>query len=57
MRQANRVEQAGIRFRKKWSTVGDDRVSPECKRNEAAGWIPNDDRFPSGRLRALQHPG
>ena len=48
---------AGLTMEKSWSTIGDDRVSEECMANEAAGWIPVDDPFPSGALRPLQHPG
>ena len=53
---ANRVEQAGVRFNKKWLDVGDSRVSPGCKRNAADGWIPNDQAFSSGVQRPMRHP-
>ena len=52
----HRAEAAGVRFEKAWITVGDDRVSRDCQRNEAAGWIPEADRFPSGAMRPLEHP-
>lgn len=48
---------AGLTMEKSWSTIGDDRVSEECQANEAAGWIPVADPFPSGADRPLQHPG
>ena len=52
----HRAEAAGVRFEKAWITVGDDRVSRDCQRNEAAGWIPEASRFPSGVMRPLDHP-
>lgn len=47
----------GLKMEKAWSTMGDDRVSDGCRENEAAGWIPFDDAFPSGHLRPLRFPG
>ncbi len=35
---------------KSWLTVGDDKVRPEHRRNEAAGVIPYDQPFPSGDM-------
>ena len=52
----HRAEAAGVWFEKAWITVGDDRVSRDCRRNEAAGWIPEAARFPSGVMRPLDHP-
>ena len=54
---SNRAERAGVRFNKHWLSVGDDRVSPGCRRNDDKGWIPNDTAFPSGHQRPLRHPG
>lgn len=42
---------------KRWSTVGDDRVSELCQANEADGWIPLKDIFTSGHDRPLRFPG
>lgn len=41
---------------KSWSTVGDDRVSDECRSNQAAGIIPMNEAFPGGVQRPPQHP-
>ena len=41
---------------KEWVTVGDDRVSPECRGNEAEGIIPTDQPFSSGRMAPPEHP-
>jgi hypothetical protein len=46
----------GITTQKRWLTAGDDAVEAECESNEAAGWIPIDDAFPSGHERPLAHP-
>ncbi|MBN1629629.1 MAG: hypothetical protein JW990_07695 [Thermoleophilia bacterium] len=42
------LQAAGLQMEKSWLTVGDDRVSEQCQMDEAAGWIPLDDVFPSG---------
>jgi len=42
------IEAKGVDMEKKWSDTGDDRVSPLCRANSAAGWIPADQAFPSG---------
>lgn len=47
---------AGLRMEKSWSTINDNRVDPECRANEDAGWIPADEAFPSGHMRPLAHP-
>lgn len=47
----------GLKFEKKWLTVGDKRVSAGCKENQAAGWIDIDKEFPSGSDRPLRFPG
>lgn len=47
---------AGVATEKAWLTAGDDRVDADCAENEAAGWIPSGDDFPTGVSRPLQHP-
>jgi len=42
---------------KVWITSGDNRVSDECKANEAAGWIGIGKAFPGGVQTVPQHPG
>jgi hypothetical protein len=54
---ARDLKDAGLTVEKSWSTVGDDKVSEGCQVNEAAGWIPVDDEFPSGHQRPLRFPG
>lgn len=56
LQTAQLLQQAGLPMEKSWLTVGDDRVDPDCLANEAAGWIPADDPFPSGDMRPLAHP-
>lgn len=51
------MQAAGIAVEKAWLTVGDDRVDPNCRANESAGWIPFDEPFPSGHMHPLDHPG
>ena len=41
---------------KEWVTVGDDRVSDECRGNEAEGVIPVNQAFSSGAMAPPQHP-
>ena len=41
---------------KEWVTAGDDRVSPECRGNEAEGIIPVNQAFSSGVMVPPQHP-
>lgn len=53
---AQSLSDAGIEMEKFWSTVGDAKVSELCSGNEAAGWIPLDQSFPSGHDRPLGHP-
>lgn len=48
---------SGIPMEKYWRTSGDDRVSQGCRDNQAAGWIPITDIFPSGHARPLRFPG
>lgn len=51
------LQQSGIVMVKHWLTVGDERVSDGCKRNEEAGWIAIDAAFPSGHQRPPRFPG
>ena len=44
------------RDEKMWISQGDDVVSDECLRNEAAGWIKTSEVFPSGVDTIPQHP-
>jgi hypothetical protein len=39
-----------------WLTAEDDRVCPRCSANEAQGWIPVGDDFPSGESQPPAHP-
>jgi uncharacterized protein with gpF-like domain len=47
----------GLVMIKAWQTVGDDRVTDECLDNEAAGWIPQAELFPSGDEHEPRFPG
>lgn len=47
----------GLPMEKFWQTLGDERVSDGCRANEAAGWIPAEQVFPSGHARPLRFPG
>lgn len=47
----------GLRMQKSWLTVGDNRVDPHCKANEAQGWIDFDEPFSDGSMQPLAHPG
>lgn len=47
----------GLEMEMHWSTVGDEKVSDGCRQNEAAGWIPVDQTFPSGHQHAPRFPG
>ncbi|MEE9401240.1 MAG: phage minor head protein [Dehalococcoidia bacterium] len=51
------LQDAGERMEKRWLTIGDGRVSDGCAANQAVGWIPLDDAFPSGHQRPLRFPG
>ena len=53
----DKLEARGWNILKKWSTMGDDRVSAGCKENENAGWIPNNQPFPSGHQYPPRFPG
>jgi len=52
---ADDLAAAGLQMEKSYLTVNDSRVSPECRENQAAGWIPLNDPFPGGVQRAPQH--
>jgi hypothetical protein len=52
---AQDLQDAGIEMEKAWSRASD--FQDECAQNEAAGWIPINDPFPSGDMRPLAHPG
>jgi len=54
---ALQLEELGIVMEHSWLTVGDDRVSEGCAENEAVGWIPLAQPFPSGHLHPLRFPG
>lgn len=54
---ARDLQEAGLEMEKRWSTVGDKRVTAGCRENERAGWIPIGDEFPSGHQRPLRFPG
>lgn len=51
------LRDGGLEMEKYWSTVGDDRVSDECRQNEADGWIPVDQAHSSGDMHPLRFPG
>ena len=48
---------AGLEMEHDWNTMGDDLVSEGCLENEAAGWIPLDESFPSGDDEEPRFPG
>lgn len=54
---AQDLQDAGIEMEKKWSTIGDDRVTDGCRANEAEGWIALNKEFSSGHQRPLRFPG
>lgn len=51
------LRSSGIPMEKKWSTMGDTRVSPGCQVNGGTEWIDYDKEFPSGHLHPLRFPG
>lgn len=51
------LQDAGLKMEKKWSTIGDDRVSDGCRENEREGWIPVDEPHASGDMHPLRFPG
>ena len=55
MDAASTLAGAGLEMQKSALTVGDSRVDPECQANQDAGWIPMDQPFPDGNIRAPFH--
>lgn len=45
---AQEMTAQGLRMEKGWQTAEDERVRPEHRDNQAAGWIAMDEPFPSG---------
>lgn len=45
------------KMEKRWSTIGDNKVSEGCQINEAEGWIPFDQPFTSGHMTSPRFPG
>lgn len=54
---AQDLQDAGVTMEKSWSTVGDDKVTAECKANEDQGFIALNLPFQSGHQRPLRFPG
>lgn len=54
---AQDLQDAGVTMEKAWSTVGDSKVTEECKANENQGFIPLMQEFQSGHQRPLRFPG
>jgi len=54
---ARDLQEAGIVMEKAWSTVGDSKVTEQCKANEDQGFIPLNHEFQSGHQRPLRFPG
>lgn len=54
---AQDLQDAGITMEKAWSTVGDDKVTEECKANQEQGFIALNIPFKSGHQRPLRFPG
>ena len=53
---AKELQDAGLVMQKHWLTVGDDRVRPAHRANQAEGWIPLDDAFQNGSDRPPTDP-
>lgn len=51
------LQDRGLQMEKRWNDAGDARVHPGCRADSAAGWIPLNNRFPSGAMQPLDHPG
>ena len=47
---ASEMQSAGLTMEHAWLTVGDERVRPEHVGNEAAGWLPLNQAFPTGHM-------
>ena len=54
---ADDLRQAGLPMEKSWLTSRDDRTSAGCLENQAVGWIPIEQAFPSGHMHPLRFPG
>lgn len=48
------AQEAGLRVEHSW--ICEEDACEICLENEAAGWIPADEPFPSGHLRPVAHP-
>lgn len=53
---ARDLDTRGLPMEKRWLTVGDGRVDPDCQANADQEWIPVNDDFTSGQDRPLAHP-
>jgi hypothetical protein len=51
------AQDSGVKILKKWSTIGDTRVSEGCRQNAAQDWIPINQQFQSGHMHPLRFPG
>lgn len=51
------LQDGGLLMKKKWLTVGDNRVSDGCRANQREGWIPFERAHNSGHQRPLRFPG
>jgi len=51
------VQDTGIKMLKHWLTIGDDRVSDDCKANQAQDWIKINEQHTSGHMHPLRFPG
>jgi hypothetical protein len=54
---AQEMASLGLMMVKRWVTVGDERVSEGCRRNEADGWIGLEQAHSSGHMKPLRFPG
>lgn len=54
---AEELAAEGLEMEKKWLTVGDSKVRSSHAANQAQGWIPINQEFQSGHMRAPTDPG
>lgn len=54
---ARDMKAAGLKMEKSWLSIGDEKVRPSHRDNQAQGWIPLDDAFGSGDDRPPTDPG